>query len=203
MKNVLLIILFLLSFNILLGQNESEFLFQPIRIHSRVDQKAIETIQFKHYIKNTSFFFAEKIGNEQGLFLVEKKLKDWIVYDYNDFISNMNVGEHKIHSKRYVSITVSAMRSGNGENYYGWYVLFDLERKTYLILNNFSHNSDDDKNHEKYINTRECNSKVVYQNGILKITRKCNPNKEENYCDNCMESGEYRISNSGLNKQKR
>jgi len=203
MKNVLLIILFLLSYNLLLAQDEAEYLFQPLRIHSKVDQKAIDAIQFKHYLNKTSIFFAEKIGNEQGLFLVEKKSNEWFVYDYNDFISNFNVGEHKIHSKRYVSITVSAMRSGNGENYYGWYVLFDLEQKTYLILNNFAHNSDDDKNHEKYINTRECNSKVIYQNGSLKITRKCNPNKEENYCDNCMETGVYRISKIGLNKINR
>ena len=93
------------------------------------------------------------------------------------------------------------MRSGWGENYYGWFVLFDLEKRTYLVIQTFSHNSDDDKNHENYINTRECSSYIKYVNGSLKITRKCSPNGDKNYCSYCIESGKYKIGNNKLIKQ--
>lgn len=176
--------------------------FQPLRIFDTIKtQKEFKSI--KGIVKvNNSFFFATAYSKKKnGLFLIEKKQKYWIVYDYNDFVSNFNLGEYKFYSKRYISATVSAMRSGNGENYYGWFVLFDLQKRTYLLIDVFSHNSDDDENHEKYINTRECNSQIIYLNGNLKISRKCSPNGEKNYCDNCIKSGVYKISNIGLEKK--
>lgn len=184
------------------AQEESVYEFQPLNVRDTI--KIPKTLKFIKGIDkvNDSFFFATEYSKgNKGLFLIEKKKKYWIVYDYNDFISKVNLGEYKFYSKKYISLTVSAMRSGNGENYYGWFILFDLEKRASMVIDIFSHNSDDDENHEKYINTRECNSKIIYVNGNLKISRKCSPNAEKDYCDNCIKSGIYKISNIGLEKK--
>jgi hypothetical protein len=182
---------------------ESENEFEPLEIIDTIkSQKVIDQIKSKDEVKTSSFFFTKEYNKKRGLFLIEKKGKYWIVYNYDKFfISNYNIDKHKTHSKRYVSIDISVMRSGSGENYYGWFVLFDLQKKTYLVIQTFSHNSNDDENHEKYINTQKCNSKIVYQNGILIIKRKCSANADNNYCSNCIESGRYKIENNKLIKQ--
>lgn len=203
LKTVLNAYLLLLSLSLSYAQ-ESENEFEPLTIvDSITSKKVIDAIPVKDKIKNSAFFFTQKYGNKKGLFLIEKKGEIWIVCDYDKyFISNYDITKHTFYSKRYVSIYVSAMRSGNGENYYGWFVLFDLEQKTYLVINTWSHNSDNDTNQEKYINTRECSSKVTFNNGSLKIVRECSPNGEENYCSNCIETGTFKIENNKLIKQR-
>ena len=199
-----IITLFFLSFWLSSTYGQEVLLeFEPLEIIDTIkSQKVIDQIKSKDVVKNSSFFFTQEYNKEKGLFLIEKKGNYWIVYNYDKyFISNYSISKHKIHSKRYVSIDISVMRSGWGENYYGWFILFDLEKRTYLVIQTFSHNSDDDKNHEKYINTRKCSSKIIYQNGTLIITRKCSPNGEKNYCSNCVESGKYKIVNNKLIKQ--
>ncbi|MEI7509833.1 MAG: hypothetical protein WCJ62_10270 [Flavobacterium sp.] len=198
----------LTTFLLLLGLSygyaqESNNEFEPLtKVDTITSKKVINAIPLKDVIKNSAFFFTQQYGNKKGLFLIEKKGAIWIVYDYDKyFISNYDISKHTYYSKRYVSINVSAMRSGNGENYYGWFVLFDLEQKTYLVIQTWSHNSDNDINQEKYINTRECSSKVTFKNGSLKIVRECSPNEEENYCSNCIETGTFKIENNKLIKQ--
>ena len=200
-KYIPIFYLFFLNF-VVKAQEQNIYEFQPLRVFDTIKtQKEFKSIKGIVKVNNYFFFATDYWKVKHGLFLFEKKQKTWIVYDYNDFVSNFNLGKYKIYSERYISATVSAMRSGNGENYYGWFILFDLKKRTYLVLDVFSHNSDDDENHEKYVNTRECNAKIIYQNGSLKISRKCSPNGEKNYCDNCMKSGVYKISNIGLEKK--
>lgn len=204
LKTLLNAYLLLLSLSLSYAQ-ESENEFEPLQIKNTdtiTSKKVIDAIPIKDKIKNSAFFFTQMYGNKKGLFLIEKKGEIWIVYDYDKyFISNYDITKHTFYSKRYVSINVSAMRSGNGENYYGWFVLFDLEQKIYLVIKTWSHNSDNDTNQEKYINTRECSSKVTFNKGSLKIVRECSPNGEENYCSNCIETGTFKIENNKLIKQ--
>lgn len=188
------------------AQVQTSFDFYPLEKFDTVkDSKIIQQIKDRDNVTNTNFFFARKYAKNQGLFLFEKKGDVWLVYNWDtQFISNYSVNKHQTFTKRYVSINISAMRSGSGENYYGWFVLFDLKKKSMVILDVYSHNSDSSDDGERYVNTRECGSKVKFEKSGFRISRKCNKNalKENSYCDNCIPSGFYELNEKGLIKRR-
>ncbi|RZK05022.1 MAG: hypothetical protein EOO46_16165 [Flavobacterium sp.] len=198
MKNTIFLIVVLLYFSNV--QAQTIFEFQPLRILDTITQKTIDKIKVKDYVKNTHCFFSEIYDTTTGLFLFKKIEDKWIVYDYNDFVSNYTLSKHTAYSKRYVSINVVAMRSGMGENYYGWLVLFDLEKASYIILNAFSHNSGEYSDKTEF--KQECTSKILYiKNNTFSVTKICDVKKEDkNYCTNCLDSGVYKIENDTLKK---
>lgn len=198
MRNFIVVLLFLFIYSNCLAQAEGDYVFQSLRVVDTVkNEKVIDQIAFKDEVKNSSFFFTESYEENKGLFLFEKKGKNWIVYDYNDLVSNTKAKKHEWYSKRYVSINVTVFRSGMGDNVYGWFILFDLEKKSYLSVQNFSHNTDQD-----YGNLRTCNSFISYVDKSLKISRICNLTKDEdNYCNSCEGPGLYNITENGLTKQ--
>lgn len=181
---------------------ESEYMFKLLQIHDTIkSQKIIDRIKSKDAVKSTSFFFTQKYNDQEGLFFIEKKGKYWLVYNYDEhFISNYSVNKHKAHSNRYVSIDVGVVRSGMGENNYSWFVLFDLENKAYLVVQNFSYNSGEYDNGVRFED--QCSSEIKYDKGYLIVNRKCNVKKEDiNYCSYCIETGKYKITADKLIKQ--
>jgi len=200
MKNTIFLIVVLLCFGNV--QAQTIFEFQPLRILGNVNQKTIDKIKLKDNVKNTQCFFSEIYDANKGLFLFKKIGNEWMVYDYNDFVSNYTISKHTTYSKRYVSISVGAMRSGMGENHYGWLVLFDLEKASYLILDVFSHNSGQYSDKTEF--KQECTSKIQYiKNNTFSVTKICDVKKEDkNYCDHCLDSGVYKIENGTLKKIK-
>ena len=175
------------------SQHNDMINFQPLRVVETVSKETVDQIKIKDRIKESDGFFTQEFNAQSGLFLFEKKGNQWIVYDYNDFVSNYSVQKHVYHSERYVSVSVNAMRSGMGENIYGWMVLFDLEQKTYSVLNIYSHNSGEYSNGEVF--RQECKSDVKFlKNNTLQVTRVCDVQKEDaNYCDECLKSGVYTL----------
>ena len=198
MKHPVFLIVVLLYFGNM--QAQTVFEFQPLRILDTINQKTIDKIKLKDSIKNTQCFFSEIYDANKGLFLFKKIGGKWIVYDYNDFVSNYTISKHTTYSKRYVSISVGAMRSGMGENYYGWMILFDLDKASYIVLNVFSHNSGEYSDKTEF--QQECTSKIQYiKNNTFSVTKTCDVKKEdENYCTNCLDSGVYKIENDTLIK---
>lgn len=191
----------ILVFNILLitiiaeAQVNTVFEFQPIRIYDTIKtQKEINSIKELDKVNNTFFFTTKLSENDVGLFLIEKKAKYWIVYDYNDFVSNYVVGKHINLNNQYVSIEVKASRSGYGINSYSWYLIFDLKKKSYLTLHKSSYNADENDNV-----LRECRSYIKFKNNIFIIRRTCLP---KNDCGYCVESGIYKINDGRFLKIK-
>ena len=200
MKNSIFLIVVLLYFGNVQAQDIFEF--QPLRILDTINQKIIDKIKLKDRVKNTQCFFSEIYDANTGLFLFKKIGKKWMVYDYNDFVSNYTISKHTTYSKRYVSINVGAMRSGMGENNYSWLVLFDLEKVSYIVLNVFSHNSGEYSDKTEF--KQECSSKIQYiKNNTFSVTKTCDVKQEDkNYCDYCLDSGIYKIENDALKKIK-
>lgn len=203
MKNYIVII-WLLFLNLYVkAQEQNTYEFQPLTIIDTINQNIVDKIKLKDKVKNTQYFFAQTYDNKKGLFLFKKTKENWIVFDYDvEFISNYSISKHLYYSKRFVAIDIGAMRSGMGENYYGWLIIFDLVKASYVILNTFSHNSGrySDKTEFK----QECSSKIQYmKNGNLKVVKICDVKKEDkNYCSNCLDSGIYKIEKGNLKKVK-
>jgi len=202
-KYIILLWLFSLSFSTK-AQQQNTYEFQPLTIIDTINQNIVDKIKLKDKVKNTQYFFAQTYDNKKGLFLFKKTKKNWIVYDYDvNFKSNYSITKHIYYSKRFVAIDIGAMRSGMGENWYNWLIIFDLIKSSYVILDTFSHNSGEYSNKKEF--KHECGSKIQYmKNGNFKVVKKCNVEKEENknYCNNCLDSGIYIIENGNFKKIK-
>lgn len=185
---------FLLLSYVTVAQANDALEFQSIRIYDTITtQKSINKIKEVDKINDNLFFTTEYLENK-GLFLIEKKEAYWIVYDYNDFVSNYVVSKHHKLNNQYVSIEVKASRSGFGINLYSWYLIFDLKNKSYLTLDKSSYKAD-----EKNIVLNKCESIIKFKKDIFTITRNCFPKNE---CGNCIESGIYRVKNGKFIKVK-
>ena len=123
----------------------------------------------------------------KGLFLIEKKKNYWIVYDYNEFVSNYTAEKHRFLNNNYVSIEVTAFRSGMGTNIYSWYLIFDLKNKTYITLFKSEYNANDEG-----IIINKCESEIKFKNEKFMIKR---TSFTKNKCEYCIESGIYKIIN--------
>lgn len=193
MNKYALIFCFLSCGYFAMAQNNEIIEFQPIRLHDTIKTKqTFKTIKEVDKVNDT-FFFTTKYLKEEGLFLIEKRESYWIVYDYNDFVSNYVVGKHNKLNNQYVSIEIKVSRSGYGINLYSWYLIFDLKNKTYLTLDKSSYNAD-----EKNIVLNKCESIIKFKNNTYTVTRNCLPKNE---CGNCIESGIYKVNNGKFIKE--
>lgn len=190
-KSFLLFLILFMNFSAkALEQNTYEF--QPLKIVDKIGQNDLKSIKGLDKV-NEIYFFATEYSKKKGLFLIEKKRNYWIVYEYNDFVSNYVVRKHNYLNNNYISIVVGAQRSGIGINSYSWYLIFDLKKKAYLILNKSSYNADEN---DKVL--RKCESSIKFKNNIFTIKRTCFPGNE---CEYCIENGIYKIINGKFVKK--
>ena len=187
MKSILLYS-FLFVSNFAVAQ-ENVFEFQPLRVHDTI--KTISTIKDIDKI-NDNLFFTTKYSRQSGLFLIEKKENYWIVYDYNDFVSNYSVTKHRYLNKDYVSLSVRVSRSGNGINLYGWYLIFDIKNKSYLTLHESAYNADDENN-----SLHKCEASITFKNNNFTVK---NTSLKKEDCQDFIENGTYKIHNGRLEK---
>lgn len=194
MKYVLFISALLFAWGAV-GQNNYRFQLLPVTDTVRT-AAAINKIDFKTKI-NASFFLTEAYDEKEGLFLFEQKGKDWIVYDYNEFVSNYSVSGLRYLDADHPAVTVTVSRSGMGTNLYNWIVIFDLAKKTYLSLMTGSYN-------EAYENStatiEQCESKISIRSHGISVRRTCDAPPTNAYCKNCLSSGEYTIKSNLLTK---
>lgn len=197
MKSFILLLLSLLFQNLVFSQNQYLFTFQPLKIIDTIkNQKIIDKVVSRDQI-NAKFFLAETYNENKGLFLFEKLTNKWIVYDYNDFVSNYMVSKHKFYGKNHPIVHIIASRSGMGTNVYGWVVLFDLEKRSYLVLETSSYN---ESYEEGKIKVEKCNSDITINKGLMQVKMKCSAANNENYCDYCLSAGTYEIQNGAFVK---
>lgn len=191
-KYVFLVMFFLISLSVI-GQQQDTYEFQPLTISDTIkSQNDLKSIKGLDKVDDI-YFFATGYSKNKGLYLIEKKKNYWIVYDCNNFVSNYVVSKHNYLNATYISLTVSAQRSGSGINSYSWYLLFDLKKKAYLNLDKSSYNADEN---DKVL--RKCESSIKFKNNIFTIERTCFPKNE---CKNCIEDGIYKIINGKFVKE--
>lgn len=191
-KSFLLFLILFINFSAK-AQEQNTYEFQPLKIVDTIKrQNDLKSIKGLDKVDETYFFVTEYSKNK-GLYLIEKKKNYWIVYDYNDFVSNYVVRKHNYLNNNYISIVVSAQRSGSGINSYSWYLIFDLKKKAYLNLDKSSYNADE--NDKVY---RKCESSIKFKDNVFTIKRTCFPSND---CGYCIESGIYKIENGKFFKE--
>lgn len=177
------------------GEGKPVFIFQNLKIVDTVfKENIIKTIKKKDKV-NSNCFFTEEYQNSRGLFLFCKNPNFWLVYDFNDVLSNTSLATHSSLSARYVTVSVDVQRSGMGINRYGWVVLIDIIDKKYLYLDEFTYNSDDDG---KNVGEVRCNTSITLNKGKFIIYSKSNQPK--NNSEYCIEPGLYQIKKDTLAK---
>lgn len=103
-------------------------------IDTLYSKKAINGIKQKDFIKGTNMFFSSTYNNNWGVFLIEKKNKFWLVYSFDEYLSNQGISNHVCINKDYVKIYSYRYRefyNENGPNYNAEEISF----KFYFLIN--------------------------------------------------------------------
>jgi hypothetical protein len=193
MRYVILIICLLLN-GFLIAQENDIFEFQPLSEVDRIKiPKTLKDFKGMDKVNDTFFFATEYYKGNKGLFLIEKNIKYWIVYDYN-LVSNTVGGKHITLNKNYVSTSVTLFKSGLGTNIYCFYIIFDLKNKTFLTLYTSEYNADGNG-----VILTKCDASIKFKNNHFTIKR---TSYKKRKCEYCIGSGIYKIEKNKFIKIK-
>lgn len=199
-------IIFLLFFvNFSFSQTGNKLKFAPLVIIDQLmDQANIAEIQKDNELQDTRFFIKNWVDKTNTLqkALFYKKDKSYIIFQLPNDDGNFNSFALS-DNKRFITYTTD-YKFGGRDHYEAksHFQIIDLQNLSSISLNCFY--TTEEKEEEKAAVVSKCESEISVKANVVSVKRKCTKclNYRDNFNDDCISSGKYKITNGRLLKIK-